>query len=99
MVRISTLGFLMVLASIPLLIHPFGWVLYVGIAFLFIITGFAMMKIGGELESLRGEVEDLHSELMKMRETMRGRGNEARQGSPRSLCRPHRDGDGGLWHV
>ena len=72
MVRVSTLGFLMVLASIPLLIHPSGWLLYVGIASLFIITGVAMMKIRSELESLRGEVEDLHSELRKVKETVRG---------------------------
>ena len=78
MVRISTLGFLMILASIPLLIHPSGWLLYVGIASLFIITGIAMMKIGGELESLRGEVEDLHSELRKVKETVRECINEAR---------------------
>ena len=68
MVRVSTLGFGLIIAALLLLLHSLT--LYLGLLLSFVILGIASMEIGGQLEALRGEVDDLYSDE-KMRRKLR----------------------------
>ncbi len=72
MVRVSTLGFGLIIAALLLPLHPLA--LHLGLLLSFVIPGIALMEIGGQLEALRGEVDDLYSEIEERRKLKEAKG-------------------------
>jgi hypothetical protein len=70
-IRISTLGILMIVASLIPIFQPSPFFLYLWLFLGTIILGIALIIIGSEIEVIRGEVDDLSDEVMTLKKKLR----------------------------